>query len=125
MLLGNVFVFGQRPPLEPLHFEKPDLGFAPAAPGYLNPPLVFKLLPEHVFPWKPNYGLPYNRRPNNRTPRISELFAQQGDSLKMLAPDRMPCVVPDLSRLEPMPVRRGKSFDPMPVQRQRSRHDDN
>jgi len=87
-LLGNVFVFGQT------------------LPGYIKPPMVFKVLPGR--PYSP--GKPYS--PGR--PYKGQLFARAGDSVRILSPDRMPCVVTDLSRMERMPVQRSRNREPMP-----------
>jgi hypothetical protein len=36
------------------------------------------------------------------------------EQIRNMKPDRMPCLVPDLARLERMPVRRSSNADPMP-----------
>jgi hypothetical protein len=35
-------------------------------------------------------------------------------NIKAMTPDRMPCLMPDLSRLDRMPILRSSSGDPMP-----------
>jgi len=37
------------------------------------------------------------------------------DSIRIMSPDRMPCRVMDLSRLEPMPVQRYRNLDSMVI----------
>lgn len=41
--------------------------------------------------------------------------------IRSLRPDNMPCLVPDLSRLEKMPIRRSTNSDPMPKRYRDSR----
>ena len=94
-LLSNVFVFGQG--------GKPGLEFGQTLPGYIKPPMIFKLLPG-----KPYMGKPYKR----------EVSVYIGDSVRVMAPDRMPCMVIDLSRMERMPVQRQRNLEPMPNRRQ-------
>lgn len=35
-------------------------------------------------------------------------------AIRTMSPDRMPCLVPDLARLERMPILRSRNGDPMP-----------
>jgi hypothetical protein len=98
-LLGNVFVFGQGRRLDSLHFTLPDWGFGETKPGYLDPPRVFKLAPE--------------LSDMGKLPRI-ELLTHPDRSIRIMAPDRMPRMIVDLSRMEPMPTRRQLSTDRMP-----------
>ena len=98
-LLGNVFVFGQGRKLDSLHFSGPGLEFGQTLPGYIKPPMVFKLMP----------GKPYSP---GRSRKDQLLIA--GDSVRIMSPDRMPCLVTDLSRIEAMPVQRQRNPEPMP-----------
>jgi hypothetical protein len=41
-------------------------------------------------------------------------FLIRNGYFRVMAPDRMPCLVPDLVRVERMPVRRTANADPMP-----------
>lgn len=45
---------------------------------------------------------------------LRALVAMPDRTVRVLAPDRMPCVVPNLARLERMPVLRARNGDPMP-----------
>ncbi|HVU54775.1 MAG TPA: hypothetical protein VHD83_06955 [Puia sp.] len=94
MLLGNVFVYGQSRKLDSLYFPKPKLEFGRTLPGYIKPPMVMKITGgriHHV--WTNSTGV---------------------DSIRIMAPDRMPCLVTDLSRMERMPVQRYRNLEPMP-----------
>jgi hypothetical protein len=86
LLLCNVFVYGQAPRLDPMHFPRPNLEFGQTVPGYIRPPMVRKIMPGHV--------------------RDIGIWNHTMDSVRVMAPDRMPCLVTDLSRMERMPVRR-------------------
>ncbi len=78
-LLGNVFVFGQGRKPDSLHFSRPGLEFGQTLPGYIKPPMVFKLSP----------GKPYAGKSHK-----SELSVYIGDSVRIMSPDW---------NLEPMP----------------------
>ena len=95
-LLGNVFVFGQGRKPDLLHFSRPGLEFGQTMPGYIKPPMVLKLAPHE-----------------GRSQR-KQRSIYTGDSVRILSPDRMPCLVPDLSRVEAMPVQRSLNLEPMP-----------
>ena len=83
-LTGNVFVFGQ---------VKSD--------RTLLPPLVYKPAQVLVVP---------GGRPAIAQIRVVPL----GDSVRIMRPDHMPCLVPRL-RVEPMPVKILRPGEPMPV----------
>jgi hypothetical protein len=54
-------------------------------------------------------------RPGQTMPRTDHMMPGPGRVLvRMMQPDRMPCVVADIGRVERMPVRRMESPDPMP-----------
>ncbi|HVV02579.1 MAG TPA: hypothetical protein VHC96_00090 [Puia sp.] len=92
-LLGNVFVFGQS--RMPGGTQLPGkLEFGQTLPGYIKPPMVMKITGG----------------------RVQNVWAQGAgvDSVQILSPDRMPCVVTDLSRVESMPVQRSRNREPMP-----------
>ena len=95
MLPGSV-VFGQT--LRQMPEQTP--------PGYIKPPMLFKLSPGRPYtPWKPySPGRPHK----------GQLFARAGNSVRIMSPDRMPCLVTDLSQMEPMPVQRSWNRDSMP-----------
>ena len=83
-LLGNVFVFGQGS----------GPGGGQTLPGYIKPPMVMKITGgrvQHV--WEQGAGV---------------------DLVRIMSPDRMPCLVTNLSRMEPMPVQRGRNLEAMP-----------
>lgn len=115
VLLSNVFVFGQGKKLDSMHFNKPDFGvprlgfsapgqgleFGQTAPGYIRPPMIMKASPKTVTPlWAQGTGI---------------------NSVRIMSPDRMPCVVTDLSKMEPMPVGRQRNLDNIPNAYERKR----
>ena len=81
-------------------------------PGYIKPPMLFKLSPGKTL----SPGKPYSpRKPYlPGKPYKDQLFARAGDSVRIMSPDRMPCLVSDLSRMEPMPVQQSRNRESMP-----------
>jgi hypothetical protein len=82
-LISNVFVFGQVGKPDSLHFSRPE--FRQTLPGYIRPPMVSKI--STVKPYK------------------ITLHTDVVDSIRTMAPDRMPCLVTNLLRMERMPVK--------------------
>lgn len=86
-LLSNVFVFGQG--------RKPGFELGQTPPGYIKPPMVLKITGGRVQGvWTQSVNI---------------------DSIRIMSPDRMPCRVMDLSRMEPMPVQRYRNLDSMVI----------
>jgi hypothetical protein len=49
-----------------------------------------------------------------RPDSIRILVTAAGGRVRVMAPDRMPCLVPDLARVERMPALRSTNKEPMP-----------
>jgi hypothetical protein len=94
-LISNVPVFGQVKRSDSLHFPRPEFRLAPVEPGYIHPPMIIN----------------QDQARKLASPRIR---AYHSDSIRILSPDRMPCLVTDLSRMEGMPVQRKRNLEPMP-----------
>jgi hypothetical protein len=91
-------------------------------PGISLPDIVFPDLPDKRLSWKPETGLPNDKNhqaerglPADKTATFSHVSLL--GSVYILSEDKMACLVPDLKRLENMPVQGLKNsqfMDPMP-----------
>jgi hypothetical protein len=120
---GAASIYGQSaqpayPPLAPAPpFVPPTVqGLCPAWQGLYPTPHLLPLHSPGNNPLRPDYpllpGYQLDIAPGSPSPQVNFLMSRK--QIRILQPDNMPCLTPDLSRLERMPVKRTKSADRMP-----------
>ena len=89
----------------------PTVVRAQQRPGLFD--AIPKWRPDSALMW-PRPAVPLLSEGPGRQDGLQKLLAMQESSVRIMMPDRMPCQVPDLTKVEHMPVSRNGNADRMP-----------